>query len=154
MLARFSAVLFTLLFFFDITHASDDKTEMHMLEAEKMDNSTGLHMSSKAKKHAISVPNSESQRLFANNTSLTVGALLHAYMSNDPEQRRLSEMYILGVIDSSEGDSWCGYKIASPAAIQEQLYIGLKSSEDTPNERAATVIKSHLNKILPCKENK
>lgn len=117
MLKRFGTVLFTLLLFSDVTHAS------------------------------------ESQRLFTHNASLTADALFHAYMSSDPDQRRLSEMYILGVIDSSEGDSWCGYEIASPAAIQEQLYVGLKeASSDTPNERAATAIKSHFNKILPCKK--
>ena len=153
MLGRFGAAFFILLLFSDIIHASEDTSKMFALELIKMDNNTIPHMRNKAQLGAISTPNNESQRLFINNTSLTAGALFHAYMSSDSAQRRLSEMYILGVIDSSEGIYWCGYEIASPAAIQEQIYAGLKkASADAPNERAATAIKSHFNKILPCKE--
>lgn len=62
-------------------------------------------------------------------------------------------MYVLGVIDSSEGEYWCGFETASPDAIQEQVYIGLKRiAAESPNERAAAAIKSHLKTILPCKE--
>jgi hypothetical protein len=74
-------------------------------------------------------------------------------MSKDVEQRRLAEMYVVGVIDSSEGESWCGFKIASPDALQEQVYSALKkAAEKSPRERASTVIKAHLKERLPCKE--
>lgn len=62
-------------------------------------------------------------------------------------------MYVLGVIDSTEGELWCGYEIASPDAIQEQVFIGLKKAlEKSPQERASTSIKARLKEILPCKE--
>lgn len=100
----------------------------------------------------IAIPDSEHQRMIANNLSMTTESFFKAYMSTDIEQRRLAEMYVVGVIDGSEGESWCGYKTASPDAIQEQVYVALKRTlEKSPKERAATAIKSHLQQLLPCK---
>lgn len=76
-------------------------------------------------------------------------------MSSDLEQRRLAEMYVAGVIDSSEGVSWCGFGIASPDAIQEHVFVGLENTlHKTPTSRASRAIESQLEKLLPCnKEN-
>lgn len=107
-----------------------------------------------ANDNLIVMPNSEDQRLVASNLSMTAESFFKAYMSTDIEQRRLAEMYVVGVIDSSEGDSWCGFRIASPDAIQEQVYVALKRAfETSPEERAATAIISHLNQILPCQDH-
>ena len=102
--------------------------------------------------NSIVLPESESQRLIASNLSMTTESFFKAYMSTDIEQRRLAEMYVIGVMDSSEGESWCGFDIASPDAIQEQVYIGLKRTlERSPTKRASTAIKSQLKELLPCK---
>lgn len=104
---------------------------------------------------SICVPQDEKQRLNSLNYSLTTEKLYKAYMSSDLEKRRLAEMYVVGVIDSSEGASWCGFGIASPDAIQEQVLAGLKNTLKTaPETRAATAIKSQLEKLLPCKDAK
>lgn len=106
-----------------------------------------------ANDNLIALPDNESQRLIANNLSMTTESFFKAYMSTDIEQRRLAEMYVVGVMDSSEGESWCGFKIASPDAIQEQVYVALKRTlEKSPKERASTAIKSHLKELLPCKD--
>src|SRR5690554_1106250 len=153
MLKRCGAVLLTMTLSCGLSHARDESGKV-IPDAAHQGNSTETHTPDKAQPEKISIPDSENQRLFSINTSLTVGALFQAYMDSDPDQRRLSEMYVLGVIDSSEGDAWCGYEIASPAAIQEQTYVGLqKAFADVRNERAATAIKSHLSKILPCKKD-
>ncbi len=103
----------------------------------------------------IVLPDNEKQRMSSQSLSLTTESFFKAYMSKDIEQRRLAEMYVIGVIDASESVSWCGYGVASPDAIQEQVYIGLKYSlKKTPNERASTAIKSKLEELLPCKEDK
>lgn len=103
----------------------------------------------------IVIPENETQRVSAQSLSLTSEAFFKAYMSEDIEQRRLAEMYVAGVLDASEGISWCGYSIASPTAIQEQVYSGLKKMlKHAPKERASTAIKSKLEELLPCKENK
>lgn len=61
-------------------------------------------------------------------------------------------MYVVGVIDSSEGVSWCGFNVASPDAIKEQVFESLKDSMKTnPQGRAANAIKSRLEELLPCK---
>lgn len=47
-------------------------------------------------------------------------------------------MYVTGAIASSKGNAWCGSDKASPDAIQEQVYITLKSAfEETPKDRPA-----------------
>jgi hypothetical protein len=108
---------------------------------------------SPAAANPIIIPGDRNQRLIANNLYLTTDSLFAAYMSENLEQRRLAEMYVIGVIASSEGESWCGFKIASPDAVQEQVYIGLKSaSEKLPKSRPAAAIQSRLKEILPCKK--
>jgi hypothetical protein len=101
---------------------------------------------------SICLPGNEKQRLNALNYSLITGRIFNAYMSSDVNQRRLAEMYVVGVIDSSEGVSWCGFDIASPDAINEQVFESLKDSMKTnPQGRAANAIKSRLEELLPCK---
>ena len=100
---------------------------------------------------SICLPENDKQRLNALNYSLTTERLFKAYMSSDITQRRLAEMYVVGVIDSSEGISWCGFDVASPDAIKEQVFEGLKNSMGTtPQGRAANAIKSNLENLLPC----
>lgn len=78
--------------------------------------------------------------------------LFSAYMSEDLTQRRMAEAYVLGVIDSTEGRSWCGYRIASPSALQEQIFLSLKhAAESTPKQSATKTIESRLRELLPCK---
>ncbi|MEM6485979.1 MAG: Rap1a/Tai family immunity protein [Pseudomonadota bacterium] len=101
----------------------------------------------------IVVPISDTQRLVTSNRAVTVQTLYDSYMSPNVNQRRLAEMYVVGVIDSSEGMLWCDFSQASPDAIQEQVYTALKSSADTtPNLRASTVITDRLHDLLPCRD--
>lgn len=108
-----------------------------------------------ASERYINIPSNDNQRMIALNYSLTTDSFFKAYMSKDQKQRRLAEMYMIGVIDASEGISWCGYNVASPNAIQEQVYTGLKKfHKESPTERASTAIKSRLEELLPCKDKK
>ena len=104
--------------------------------------------------HAIVLPDSETQRSFTLNLSISTQELYEAYMSRDVNQRRLAEMYVAGVLDSTEGKVWCGYKIVSPGAIQEQVFLGLKETlKNNPKLRASDAIRVKLEKLLPCKES-
>ena len=104
---------------------------------------------------AIHIPSDDSQRLISQNLSMTTENFMALYMSDNVNHRRLAEMYLVGVIDSSEGKTWCGFNIASPNAIQEQAYLGLKETlKSKPSTRASKSIISKLNKLLPCKEQK
>lgn len=76
-----------------------------------------------------------------------------AYMSENVSQRRLAEMYLIGVLDSTEGNTWCGFGIVLPGALQEQIFIGLKQqTKEVMQGKAPEVISSLLSKKLPCKD--
>ncbi|QLE84478.1 hypothetical protein FLM48_04860 [Shewanella sp. Scap07] len=101
------------------------------------------------------VPKSDTQRMISQNLDMSTKSFMEVYMGANLEQRRLAEMYLVGVIDSTEGRIWCGYGAASPSAIQEQAYIGLKNTLNAkPDERASKAIVSRLKELLPCKEDK
>lgn len=112
-----------------------------------------LSSCSAADENPIVIKEGGGQRMVAENLSMTAESLLKAYMSSNQEQRRFAEMYVVGVLDSTEGKSWCGFKIASPSAIQEQVYSALKKAAGvSPKKRASIIIESHLMNLLPCKE--
>lgn len=105
--------------------------------------------------NSLVVPVNDTQRMISQNLDMNTKSFMAVYMSSNVEQRRLAEMYLIGVVDSTEGRIWCGYGIASPSAIQEQAYIGLKKTLNTsPGERASKAIVSRLQELLPCKEGK
>ena len=105
--------------------------------------------------NAIQLPADDKQRAFTINLDVKAQALYDAYMSSDVKQRRLAEMYVAGVLDSTEGVFWCSYNVASPSAIQEQIFAGLKSSiKVSPDLRASSAIVNKLSNLLPCKEQK
>lgn len=112
-----------------------------------------LSSCSEAGDKSIALPQNEKQKLISLNLSLTTEKLYRAYMGADVEQRRLAEMYVTGVIDSTEGISWCDYRIVSPDAIQEQVFSGLNDTlKKNPQMRAAKAIASKLEQLLPCKK--
>lgn len=77
------------------------------------------------------------------------------YMSKDPLKRQLAEMYINGVLDTTEGKTWCSYNIASPDAVQEQIYMILKeTSKDHLQKRVSEIISDAFSKTLPCRAAK
>ena len=103
--------------------------------------------------NAIQLPEDDKQRAFTTSLAIKSKALYDAYMSSDVKQRRLAEMYVAGVLDSTEGIFWCSYKVASPSAIQEQVFAALKSSvKVSPDLRASSAIINKLSNLLPCKE--
>jgi hypothetical protein len=140
---------------FSMSHSLHNSKEMKGMNKLGIFLTFFLSSCSMASDQSIHLPENETQRLIAQNLSLTTEKLYKAYMSVNLDQRRLAEMYVVGVIDSTEGISWCNYSIASPDAIQEQVFIGLKGTlKNNPEVRASTAIKSKLEQLLPCKEQK
>jgi hypothetical protein len=76
-----------------------------------------LSSSSSIEVSAIQLPTDEKKRAFTVNLNTKSQDLYDAYMSADVKRRRLAEIYVTGVLDSTEGIFWCDYKIASPSAI-------------------------------------
>jgi hypothetical protein len=76
-------------------------------------------------------------------------------MSQDVKQRRFAEMYLVGVLDGSEGHVWCGYDQVKGGSIQELLYRKLSTEkEESMSQRASHLITNILANSLPCKKRK
>lgn len=97
-------------------------------------------------------PLPSTQRVFIDNTNLTVKDFFSAYMSNSVEERRYAELYLLGVMDATEGKSWCDYRSYKTTTLSEEIYLGFKAlDESKQSERAAHAITSILAKKFPCR---
>jgi hypothetical protein len=108
-----------------------------------------------ASSESIHIPKNGQQPLNISNQSLSVAKLFNSYLSKNVTERRLAEMYFIGVIDSSEGKEWCGFNIAKATSIQEVAYSAIEEAlHKTPSARASHVIISKLHNLLPCKEQK
>lgn len=91
------------------------------------------------------------QSIVFENTNLTARDFLNAMMSDSIEDRRYSELYLLGVLDATEGSIWCDYKTYKTITIDERLFANFKLlSQQQLDERAAVVIKNVLRKEFPC----
>lgn len=91
------------------------------------------------------------QRIFIDNTNLTARDFFSAYMSKSAETRRYSELYLLGVLDSTEGVSWCDYRTFKTITLGEEVYLGFKQlAEVKQSARASHIITEILGKKFPC----
>ena len=90
--------------------------------------------------------------LSRNDIQISGEKFLHAWLSKDDEQERLkANMYLMGVMDATEGREWCSYKVALPGSLRESIYSYFsKLSEEQKKEPAATLIKKALMRDLPC----
>ena len=103
----------------------------------------------------IKMAGSDQQNLAIENLSLIAKDFWQAYRSDDVRERRLAEMYLIGALDSAEGEKWCGYNIALPHSVLDQIHIGFKNaSKEMMDDRASNTINKIISNILPCKETK
>ena len=103
--------------------------------------------------NGIKMTNSDQQSLAIENLSLLAKDFWQAYRSDDIRERRLAEMYLIGVLDSTEGEKWCGYNIALPHSVLDQIHIGFKNAtKEMMDDRASNTINKIMSNILPCKE--
>jgi len=73
-------------------------------------------------------------------------------MSENITERRYAEMYLLGVLDATEGIVWCDYYQVKTISLDEIVYEGLKKTDSAQRQkRAARVIADILGKRLACK---
>ncbi len=94
-----------------------------------------------------------SQSLIIENNNLTAGEFFEAYMSRNMVERRYAEMYLLGVLDVTEGTDWCDYRHVKTVSLDEEVYEGMKKADPAQlQKRAAFIIRDILRKRLPCKD--
>lgn len=92
-----------------------------------------------------------SQRLVVGNEEITVLEFFSAYTSESIDGRRSAELYLLGVLDSTEGIVWCGYRQIPTSEVAEEVYRGLKSLSPAHHPmRASLVVAEILSHKYPC----
>lgn len=92
-------------------------------------------------------------KITINSVNLKAQDFFESYMSNYPKEREKAELYLLGVMDTTEGQSWCDYKTFKTITLRERIFEGFKKIEKIKlNYRASTVIEEILNKRYPCRK--
>lgn len=113
-----------------------------------------LFLDVRAEENGINLtkPLPPTQRVFIDNINLTVKDFFSAYMSKSIEERRYAELYLLGVMDATEGKSWCDYRTYKTITLGEEIFLGLKALDKSKqSERAAYVISNILSNKFPCR---
>ncbi|MDR1424700.1 MAG: hypothetical protein LBI92_08890 [Azoarcus sp.] len=91
----------------------------------------------------------EGRDIFVPNLSLE--QFLVSYNSKNPEEQSAAYAFLLGVVDASEGKTWCSYYKFKKTTVLEMIHAGLKElSPSHYDERAAHIIIGVLEKQHPC----
>ena len=102
---------------------------------------------------SIQLKSKNQERLLIDNLNISVSQFKAAYFGKNRTQRNLAEMYLIGVLDSSEGKVWCDYNNLLPHSVAELIYSGFKEYNwhFPSDERASVAILSVMSKFSPCK---
>ena len=61
-----------------------------------------------------------------------------SYMSADPNERKDAELYLLGVMDATEGKDWCDYRTFKTVTLRERIFEEFKKLDSRRlDERAS-----------------
>lgn len=92
--------------------------------------------------------------LSRNDVNLSGERFLNAWLSKtDERERTKANMYLLGVMDATEGKVWCSHRLALPGSLREQVFnYMVKLSPERKKERASVLITEALAKNLACDE--
>jgi hypothetical protein len=84
--------------------------------------------------------------------NLSARVFLNEFVSQEEGARKVARLYLLGVMDTTEGRTWCDYKKLSTATLNEFIFEYMKKSTPIQLERrASTVIEDALHASFPCK---
>ncbi|PCI13695.1 MAG: hypothetical protein COB71_04745 [Thiotrichales bacterium] len=89
-------------------------------------------------------------KITINSVNLKAQDFFESYMSSDPKEREKAELYLLGVMDATEGQSWCDYKTFKTITLRESVFEGFKKvTKNKLDYRASIIIKEILNQDYP-----
>lgn len=87
--------------------------------------------------------------------NLTGAEFLPEFVNKSPERRTAARLYLLGVLDSSEGKTWCSYSQLKTVTINEFVFEYLKKQPaEKLKLRASNLIQEALHNSFPCKDAK
>ena len=76
-------------------------------------------------------------------------------MGTDANERKNAELYLLGVLDTTEGKDWCDYRTFKTITLREWMFEEFKKLDNSQlNERASSVIKRILSRRYLCGRKK
>lgn len=85
--------------------------------------------------------------------NLSAKTFLTNFISQDEDTRKTAQLYLLGVMDATEGRSWCDYRQFSTATLNEFIFEYFKKRTQIELEqRASTLIENSLQSYFPCKK--
>lgn len=91
----------------------------------------------------------------ADSVNLSAADFLPEFMSKSTKRRTAARLYLLGVLDSTEGKAWCSYSQIKTVTINEFVFEYLrKQSAEKLKARASTLIEEALTYHFPCKDTK
>ena len=97
----------------------------------------------------------EGNKLTVDSVNLRAEQFFKSYMSDDPRERENAELYLLGVMDATEGKSWCDYRTFKTITLRERIFEEFKKLDSRRlNERASKVIQDILSRRYPCGRTK
>ena len=104
----------------------------------------------------VEVPTDQYESLLIQNTDMRFLDFITAYKGEDLIQRRLAEMYLIGVLDATEGKVWCAYRELKPGSLKDIIYSGFEEHKDKISnyERASKVILSIIVESSSCTAQK
>jgi len=79
-----------------------------------------------------------------NSVNLTVNEFFESYISKNKVHREKAELYMLGVMDSTEGRTWCSYSMFKTITLRERIFEELKKNYKGDKRRASFVIENIL----------
>lgn len=95
---------------------------------------------------------SQSLVVYAN---LSLGEFLQAFTSESDTERQRAQMYLVGVLDTTEGRDWCGYDVILPGSASSIVIMKAKVLVTSRgSERAGTVLREILAGDSPCRSKK
>lgn len=93
----------------------------------------------------------ENYGITPDSVNLSARSFFESFMSKDDVDRQNARIYLLGVMDTTEGKSWCRYQDFKSITLRETIFSEFKKLNETQlNERASTVIEDVLRKRYPC----
>lgn len=114
-------------------------------------NKSDATRSESAARTRLGAKQSPLQSLVVNN-NLTLREFMAALASPSHNERHYAEMYLVGVLDTTEGFDWCGYDTILPDSAAS--VIATYAEQQIPkrgNERASTVIREILKDKASCR---
>lgn len=97
----------------------------------------------------------EGDKITVDSVNLRAEQFFKSYMSNDAREREHAELYLLGVMDATEGKFWCDYRTFKTVTLRERIFEDFKKLDERRlHQRASKVIQDILSRRYPCGRTK